>query len=254
MRHEDDVNRHLPHGPSSSASLAPTAATILAAGLGRRLGGRPKAALHIGGTSLLERLVSLLRDAGVEEISVVIGPYHETLLPLVNRCGAHALVHGRSDTLLIESQRLAVRAHLDRWHGHDLLLVLADLPLLGVADVRLLLDAWRRRPASIHAQMPMVDGVRGHPLLLSWHAVGQVAATPAHVGIRDWLARLPGLVQPFVTLQRSFITDLDTPNDLAELQTLLHPQPVGWPAPWGASHGLESMPMTPSSAQGHSDA
>ena len=213
----------------------PPAATILAAGLGQRLGGRPKAALQIDGTSLLERLARTLRGAGVEAISVVIGPYPDTLLPLVKRCGAQALLHERPDTSLIESQRLALHNHLDRHDGHDLLLVLADLPWLTVADIRLVLDTWRRRPAHIQAQMPLVDGVRGHPLLLSWAAVQQVAATPPQVGIRDWLARHPDRVQPLFTEPRSYITDLDTPDDLAALQTRLHPQRVDWPAPWGWS-------------------
>lgn len=210
----------------------PLAATLLAAGLGQRLGGRPKAALHIDGISLLERLVSTLRGAGVEEISVVIGPYQDTLLPLVKRCGAQALLHDRPDTSLIESQRLAIQNHGDRHDRYDLLLVLADLPWLTVDDIRLVLETWQRRPAHIQAQMPLVDGVRGHPLLLSSAAVEQVAATPPQVGIRDWLARHPDRVQPLLTPQRSYITDLDTPDDLAALQTRLHPLRVDWPAPW----------------------
>lgn len=213
----------------------PLAATILAAGLGQRLGGRPKAALQIDGTSLLERLVSTLRGAGVDAISVVIGPYQDTLLPLVKRCGAQALLHERPDTSLIESQRLAIQNHGDRHDRYDLLLVLADLPWLTVEDIRLVLEAWRCRPAHIQAQMPLVDGVRGHPLCLSWAAVEQVAATPPQVGIRDWLARHPDRVQPLLTPQRAYITDLDTPDDLAALQTRLHPQRVVWPAPWGLS-------------------
>ncbi|SFC63421.1 molybdenum cofactor cytidylyltransferase [Polaromonas sp. OV174] len=233
MGQEDDAIRSRPGEASSPASSAPTAATILAAGLGRRLGGRPKAALQIDGTSLLERLVRTLRDAGIQDINVVIGPYQNTLLPLVKRCDAQALIHDRPDTLLVESQRLAIRSHVDRSDGHDLLVMLADLPLLTVEEVRLLLDTWRSRPANIQAQMPMVDGVRGHPLLLSWSAVEQVAATPPLMGIRDWLASHSDLVKPLVTKQRSYITDLDTPDDLVALQTLLHPQRVDWPAPWG---------------------
>jgi CTP:molybdopterin cytidylyltransferase MocA len=206
------------------------AATILAAGLGRRLGGRPKAALRIGGISLLERLAGALRGAGVEQISVVIGPYEDVLRPLVSACGAQVLAHGRDETLLRESQRLAVQAHLAQRPGCDMLLVLADLPLLNAADIRLLRDAWQRRPAAVEALRPVVEGVRGHPLLLSWQALQQVAALSADLGIRDWLHQQPGLVQPLVCQQRAFVTDLDTPQDLAALQGLLQPLPVDWPA------------------------
>lgn len=56
-----------------------TKAIILAAGVGRRLGGTgqgdhpPKALLDFGGRSLLARHVGFLRDCGVTDITVVVG-------------------------------------------------------------------------------------------------------------------------------------------------------------------------------------
>lgn len=159
-------------------------ATILAAGLGQRMGGRPKAALQIGGTSLLERLMLALSGAGVDGIAVVLGPYPQTLLPLAQRCAARVL-QAPPDTPLTTSQRLAVQAQIEHAPGHDMLVLLADLPLLTSAHIAWLLDAWPQRPAGTHAQMPVVDKVRGHPLILSWQAVQAVAAMPAPQGIRD---------------------------------------------------------------------
>lgn len=230
--------------PATAQAPTPVAATILAAGLGRRLGGRPKAALQIGGRSLLERLVDALRAAGIEQIRIVLGPYTETLLPLAQRCGLQVLAHDRPETGLIDSQRLSIQAHLapgqaqgrDRppapAQAPDLLLVLADLPWLQADHVRALLKHWQRRAAGIEAQMPLVAGVRGHPVLLSWQAVGQIDALAPDAGIRDWLKDHPGLVGPFISQQRAYITDLDTPADLAALEQAMQPEPVRWPAPW----------------------
>ncbi|MEO0002613.1 MAG: hypothetical protein RLZZ22_305 [Pseudomonadota bacterium] len=222
--------------PAPTQASVPIAATILAAGLGRRLGGRPKAALRIGDRSLLERLVGALRTAGIGQIRIVLGPYPETLLPLAQRCGLQLLSHGRPETGLIDSQRLAIRAHLAqgqaRGQPQDLLLVLADLPWLRADHVRALLEHWQRRDASIQAQMPLVAGVRGHPVLLSWQAVGQIAALAPDAGIRDWLKDHPGLIGPFVSQQPAYVTDLDTPADLAALAQAMQPEPVRWPAPW----------------------
>jgi CTP:molybdopterin cytidylyltransferase MocA len=209
----------------------PLAATILAAGLGQRLGGRPKATLQIGGVSVLERLVAALRGAGIQDVSVVIGPYREQLLPLLAHCGARVVEHRQPDPSLVESQRLALDAHRAGFAGHDLLLVLADLPLLSAADVSPLLAAWRQRVSSVHALMPVVDGVRGHPLLLSGYAVAQVSATECHLGIRDWLRRHPEAVQPVHSPRRAYVTDVDTPDDLVALQALVHPDLMAWPAP-----------------------
>ena len=213
-------------GKLAADQYPPLAATILAAGLGQRLGGRPKATLQIGGNSLLERLVTALRGSSIQAVSVVIGPYREQLLPLVERCGARTVMHSQPGASLIDSQRLALDAHEAHFADHDLLLVLADLPLLGAADISPLLAAWQQRVSSVHAQMPVVDGVRGHPLLLSGHAVAQIAATPRHLGIRDWLRSHPKAVQPVHTSRRAYVTDVDTPDDLIALQALLIEPPL----------------------------
>lgn len=199
------------------------------------MGGRPKAALQIDGTSLLERLVDVLRGAGVDDIAVVLGPYADTLVPLAQRCDAQVQMHpqpltpGMPDLPLAASQRLAVQSHMERWPDHDMLVLLADLPLLTSAHIASLLEAWQQRSAGTHAQMPVVDGVRGHPLILSWQVVQEVGALPARLGIRDWLQGHPGQVRPVSTPQRAYTTDLDTPEDVAALRAMLYPQTVEWP-------------------------
>lgn len=203
-------------------------ASILAAGLGQRMGGRPKAALQVGRTSLLERLVQALRDAGVDDIAVVLSPYAETLVPLAQRCGARVL-HAQPNMPLAASQRLAVQGHMELAPGHDMLVLLADLPLLTSAHIAWLLEAWQQRPDGVQAQMPVVDSVRGHPLILSWQSVQAVATMPAHQGIRDWLHSHPGQMRPLPTPERAYTTDLDTPEDVAALRARLFPQTVEWP-------------------------
>ena len=213
----------------------PIAATVLAAGLGRRLGNRPKATLEIGGRSILARLAAALREAGIEDISVVVGPYREALLPLAAACGLRVVAHPQPDTRLIDSQRLALAAHV-AGAGHDAGAndgprhAGADLPLLAAAHVAPVLQAWRQRPAGIEAMMPLVGGVRGHPVLLSWQAVRRIVTTPRDLGIRDWLAAHPAAVEPFPATDPAYITDVDTPADVDRLRTLVHPATVAWPA------------------------
>ena len=211
---------------------APTpAAILLAAGLGRRLGGVPKSALRIDGLSLFERLVDALRQSGIDDIGAVIGPYADRLLPLAQRCGVRVVWQGVPDAPLACSQRLAVQEHRARQMPRlqrDLLLLVADLPLLTDADIVPLLHAWRARPPAVQALVPVVDGVRGHPVCLSWEAVSAVDRLPPAQGVRDWLAGAGDAVQRLVTDRVAHVTDLDTPEDLAALRRRLWPRSVDW--------------------------
>ncbi len=207
----------------------PIAATLLAAGRGLRLGGRAKSSLLIDGCSVLERLVHALREAGAVEVSVVVALDSETLLPCIERCGARAVPHVRADADLSDSQRLAVQTHGTQHPGHDLLLLPADLPLLQAPHVRSLIQAWTARPAPIWAQVPVVDGTRGHPVLLAWEAVQAVLDAPGQPGVRAWLHTHPERVHRLPCADPAHIFDLDTEEDVARLRARIAPSDVRWP-------------------------
>lgn len=197
------------------------AAVILAAGQGSRMGGRPKAALQLDGVSLLERLALALRANGVDAIGVVIGPYAATLLPLAARGGIQPLRHPHDACSLIDSQRLALAAHAAAHPGHDLMLVLGDLPLLDSDAVQALLGHWQSRPTDVDILQPIVGGVRGHPVILSAHGAATVNDSPPGLGVRDWMRQQPHRVAAFHSEQPAYVTDLDTPEDLAALRRTL---------------------------------
>ena len=210
-------------------SSAPVAATLLAAGLGRRLGGVPKTALLIDGESLFERLVRALRQSGIEAISAVIGPYADTLLALARRCDVQVIRHSGPADELVASQRLAMHEHLRQQPGTDLMLLVADLPLLAADDILPLLRAWAQRPAHTQAQVPVVGGVRGHPVLLSWQAVQAVAGQPWPQGVRAWMQGSIDATQMLTTDRDAYVTDLDTPDDLQALRSRLVGARLEWP-------------------------
>lgn len=209
----------------------PIAAVILAAGQGSRMGGRPKAALHVDGVSLLERLAAALRASGIDTISAVIGPYAATLLPLAARGAIQPLRHPHDACSLIDSQRLALAAHAAAHPGHDLMLVLGDLPLLDGDAVQALIRHWQARPADVDIMQPVVDGVRGHPVILSARSAAAANDLPPGLGIRDWMTRQPGSVAPFRSEQQAYVTDLDTPDDLQRLRQRLRPATIAWIEP-----------------------
>jgi len=157
------------------------AATILAAGAGSRMGRIAKAAIHVGGRAVLEWQVSALRDAGIHDISVIVGPYREQMDALMAHCAVQAVqvqaaVHDGTDAPdLVASQHTALRSHVRDRPGSDLLLMPGDLPCVRSSHLHPLQCAWNARHRDIHALVPVVAGVRGHPVLLSWAAVASMA-------------------------------------------------------------------------------
>lgn len=239
-----------PASPWSPRPPRPLAVTILAAGLGRRLGGVAKAALLWRGQPLLAHQMHTLHAAGLttaRPVQVVIGPYAEVLLPLVQACGAQAVPHRLAQPSLVDSQRLAVQAHRHSSPGCDLLLLLADLPHLQAADMLQLTQAWAQRPRHVQALRPLVSvlvdaheggahegdahageepaggqagrpGAPGHPVLLSRLALRQIQHSPPHQGVRDWLAQHRPQLAWLPSTNPAYLRDVDTPHDLATLQ------------------------------------
>lgn len=195
------------------------AACILAAGQGSRMGNIPKAAIRIRGRSILEWQISALRSAGVRDVSVVVGPYKEHLSPLVSLCGAELVVNASEGADILSSQIAAVSAHHCKRPGHDLMVVLGDLPFLQSQHFLRLRCLWQSRPSDIHGLVPMADGTRGHPLMLSWQAVQDIVRSDAAAkGIRGWLLRNDSSVQFLEMGDPAYVQDLDTPHDLGLIE------------------------------------
>lgn len=112
-----------------------THALILAAGLGRRLSSigpdhlrGPKAMLNFGGTSLLARHFAILREAGVAQVTVVIGFEAGQVRTAVARMDAGPFVS------LIENPAFEEGSVVSLWAGREVLRSGAQLLLMD-ADV-----------------------------------------------------------------------------------------------------------------------
>ncbi|MFC8430540.1 NTP transferase domain-containing protein [Streptomyces sp. NPDC057253] len=191
------------------------AGLLLAAGGGRRLGGRPKALLAHRGRPLVEHAVGVLRAAGCTRVHVVLG-------------AAAAAVRERAelgDSVLVENPEWAegmgssLRAGLDSLAGttaRAALVSLVDQPGIGARAMRRVLAAYEDETSLVSAAY---DGVRGHPVLLGAAHWAPVAATATgDQGARAYLkehrkalvlVECGDVAQPY---------DIDTVADLAHLE------------------------------------
>ncbi|MFJ5222288.1 NTP transferase domain-containing protein [Streptomyces sp. NPDC088400] len=220
------------HNGTHERTHPAVAGLLLAAGGGRRLGGRPKALLEHRGRPLVEHAARTLREGGCGPVHVVLGAAAEEVR---NRAELPGCV-------LVDNPRWAdgmgssLRAGLASLAGTDAraaLVFLVDQPGIGAAAVARVVAAYRTSDAAtasasdapVSASDALVsasyDGKRGHPVLFgARHWAGIAADATGDRGARDYLkARESDIVlvecgdvaQPY---------DIDTEEDLSYLSPL----------------------------------
>jgi CTP:molybdopterin cytidylyltransferase MocA len=120
------------------------AGLLLAAGAGSRLGG-PKALVEVGGTTLVERGVSLLAAAGCAPVVVVLGAEADAVRPLV---AADVVIADDWMTGIGASLRAGLHA-LKATLATACVVTLVDQPLLGVDAVRRLVAVGGTKAAAV---------------------------------------------------------------------------------------------------------
>ncbi len=214
-------------GTSGLYSRMTIGAVLLAAGAGRRMGGRPKALLELGGVPLVLRQLIALSDAGVDELVIVLGHHAERLLPVIEHFPLTVVHNPRPDDGQVSSQRLglaALNANLDA-----VLVALADQPLINEQDIACLIGAFKKRPEGTAVVVPRVAGQPGNPVIFSAAVREQILAGEGNVGCKQWRAANPQSVHYFDGDTDRFIVDVDTLDDI-ELFERNTGHALRWPA------------------------
>ncbi|MEU0743246.1 nucleotidyltransferase family protein [Streptomyces sp. NPDC006134] len=150
------------------------AGVLLAAGGGRRLGGRPKALLEHRGRLLVEHAADALRAAGCVRVHVVLGARADAVRRSAS-LGACVLVDNPAWERGMGTSLRAGLASLAGTGARAALVSLVDQPGIGP-------EAMARVRAACRDEFSLVSaayaGVRGHPVLFGaahWDAVAATA-------------------------------------------------------------------------------
>ncbi|WP_307808218.1 nucleotidyltransferase family protein [Streptomyces oryzae] len=189
------------------------AGLLLAAGGGRRLGGRPKALLPYAGRPLVEHAVQVLREGGCTPVHIVLGAAAEEVRRTARLPGC-VLVDNPD---WAEGMGGSLRAGLEAVSGADAVLVsLVDQPGIGAAAVARVRAAYRS-PATLAAAT--YEGRRGHPVLLgSAHWEGVAQSAQADTGARSYLRERQTELTLVECADIADPADIDTPQDLHRLR------------------------------------
>ena len=191
-------------------------AVLLAAGIGSRIGHRPKSLLELGGVPLIRRQLIALSGAGVDEVVVVLGHHAELIEPVVQAFPVTVVRNPNPDDGQVSSQRLGLAALAGKLDA--VIVALADQPMIQSQDISDLIGAFKKRPAGTSVVFPQVQGEPGNPVIFTAEVREQILAGEANVGCRQWRGAHPEAAAPFVTDNRRYRLDIDTEDDLAAFQ------------------------------------
>ncbi|MEU9573704.1 nucleotidyltransferase family protein [Streptomyces massasporeus] len=191
------------------------AGLLLAAGGGRRLGGRPKALLPHRGRPLVEHAVRVLREGGCATVHVVLGAQAGDVRARASLPGCVLVDNPDWE----QGMGSSLRAGLDSLAGtgaRAALVSLVDQPGIGPEAVARVLTAFEGEESLASAAY---DGERGHPVLFgAAHWPGIAATATGDRGARAYLKghRTALTLVECGDVARPF--DIDTEADLAHLE------------------------------------
>jgi molybdenum cofactor cytidylyltransferase len=186
-------------------------AVVLAAGRGRRMG-RVKQLLPWGERTVLGQTVRTLQQSSVQEILVVTGHARADVEAEAVRLGV-STVHNPDYAAgeMISSLQTAVRAlpaNVDA-----VLVVLADQPMVPVAVIEQLLDAFRAHDVGLVA--PFVGQRRGNPVLIERRHFAELLTLTTEQAPRHLLRRHEDGILAVDVGETAVLRDIDSPESYA---------------------------------------
>lgn len=178
---------------------------VLAAGLSSRIGAF-KPLLEIGGISMVQRVVRLMRTAGADPVIVVTGPRREELQAHLSGSGA-ILVHNPdfASTQQLKSLQLAL-TRLPSGCGR-ILVSPVDIPLVKTETVERLLTV------EGDFVRPHFGGRAGHPVAISAQLIPYVLGYTGADGLQGAIRTGGFQVLDIPVDDPGILMDNDTPED-----------------------------------------
>ena len=188
-------------------------AIILAAGESKRMG-QPKMLLKWGKTTVLEYVISVFANAGVEDIIVVTGAARDEVEKIVAIAQASCPVRcvfneGFVGGEMLSSIQCGLRDLAEKGVGAALI-ALGDQPQVGEGSARRVCELFKETGSPL--VVPSYHMRRGHPWLVEKSLWGEILAMRAPQTPRDFLSARADQIKYVEVEDEGILADLDTPE------------------------------------------
>ncbi len=171
----------------------------------------------VGGATLLQSTLDIVRKSAVRDIVLVVGDRADEVSNSIDAEGIAVVCNPAYD----EGMSTSIKAGLKRLKPSvsGVLVVLGDQPLVRPQTIDRLAETFRA--SDCQAVAPSYGGRRGNPVLLDLSLRPQMESLEGDVGCREILERLDD-VEVVEVDDPGILVDVDTPADLdlVRLETL----------------------------------
>lgn len=183
-------------------------AVVLAAGFSSRIRGF-KPLMPLRGIPLLERVISLYKLSGVEDVRVVVGHRKDELIPIIERLAGRVLINPRYSDGMFSSVLCGLKS-LESGHS-SCFIHPVDIPLVREHTVSKLIDSFRAHPGCVIR--PCFRNRRGHPVLIPSGFFKSIIDYHRDGGLRAALLPLASRSVLVEVDDEGILLDVDNPED-----------------------------------------
>jgi len=184
-------------------------AVVLAAGQSKRMG-QPKMLLPWGQMTVIEKVISTLKAAGIDDLHVVAGGNQQDIEGALARYQVNFTYNpDYRDGEMLSSVKVGLNSITGE--SEAALIVLGDQPQIEAQVVEMIVERYH----STHSKIivPSFQMHRGHPWLIEkelWKDI--IELKPPHT-LHDYLVKNQAMISYINVDTPSVIQDLDTPQD-----------------------------------------
>jgi molybdenum cofactor cytidylyltransferase len=194
-------------------------AILLVAGQGTRLGSIPKSLMKIDGKTLLNRHLEAIGRFVTTPVVIVTGYYEQQIRSSIYLPDVHLVTNSDPARGQSSSVRIGLETIYQQTKDLDVvLMVLGDQPYLDESDLRQLIEQFKVMPSGDFL-LPMVNGQRGNPVLLSGKALQEIINCNEKMTVRDFMDLHPHRVTQWASNNHHFTFDIDSEEDMMDFQS-----------------------------------
>lgn len=183
-------------------------AIVLAAGQSRRMGVN-KLLLPFGGITIISHIVDQLLASVLGETIVVVEHNPQPIMDELGPRPVSFVVNDHPEDGMLSSLRCGLQALHQQTHGF--LVALGDQPAITAEVIDALAQAFKTGEKGIW--VPVHEGSRGHPILITARYRDEVLREYDDVGLRGLLHAHPEDVGELPLDAPGVLEDMDTPED-----------------------------------------